>query len=482
MRTTAPALRRRNYSLRKSHRAWLARRDDDGDASGEDSGDEADSGLLVRPVARPPSTTGQGVSAGTLPGALGGSATGGAGVRLLPAAPLGNARVVNSGAGSTVVPISTVAAEGEELGSDGELTSASDTDGVESGDESESADEEEPAAAPPAPSPPSAVVPPALAAPQPSAGIQPPAAGAPVGDATTLTTSTTQPTPTAGQLPPPVLAPVQSTTAGADLPAVTGTTAPGGFQTVVPPDETRSAATPSNPSTVPIDPAIGQTPLPTLPPPAADVTAPPSSAQEETAAAPDSAIGAVTADQQSMNPGAAAGIVVGVLALISIMVLGAFMWKKWRDNGKRLSALPLFFNRSERSSSPDMAYGGTGMEKDTAPIMADSKKTNSEMMDHLMQATFKAEGGYNRDSEAGTFGEKGGMATFGEKGGPGFMNETTYTALAGPPTPAVVPNGPGKPVAQWLDNVKTTATRLLASATGVPARSQIYDDDHHHLH
>jgi hypothetical protein len=131
------------------------------------------------------------------------------------------------------------------------------------------------------------------------------------------------------------------------------------------------------------------------------------------------------------------------------------MWKKWRDNGKRLSVLPLFFNRSERSSSPDMAYGGTAMEKDTAPIMAESKKTNSEMMDHLMQATFKAEGGYNRDSEAGTFGEKGGMATFGEKGGPGFMNETTYTALAGPPTPAVVPNGPGKPVTQWLDNVKT---------------------------
>jgi hypothetical protein len=228
MRTTAPTLRRRNYVLRKSHRAWLARRDDDGDASGEDSDDESGNTLLIRPVARPPSNAGQRVSSGTLPGAVGGSATAASGVRLLPATPVGNARVVNSGAGTTVVPISTVAAEGEELGSDGELTSASDTDGVESGDESESADEEEPKAAPPALSPPSAVVPPALAAPQPPAGIQPPAAGAPAGGATTLTTSTTQPTPTAGQLPPPALAPVQTTTAGAALPAVTGTTTPAG--------------------------------------------------------------------------------------------------------------------------------------------------------------------------------------------------------------------------------------------------------------
>jgi hypothetical protein len=312
MRTTAPALRRRNYALRKSHRAWLARRDDDGDASGEDSGDE-DNALLVRPVARPPSNTGQTVPSGA------------SGVRLLPAVSGGNARVVNSGAGAAVVPISTVAAEGEELGSDGELTSASDTDGIESGDESESADEEEPKAAPPAASPPSAVVPPALAAPEAPGGLQPPpalapvqtnTAGAPAGGATTLTTSTTRAIPTIGVLPlPPALAaPVQTTTAGTAPPAVTGTTT-AGFQTLLPPGESPSATTPSDPSAIPTDPTVGQTPLPTLepPPPAADATPPPTSAQEETAPAPDNAIGAVNADQQNMNPGAAVGIVIGVL-------------------------------------------------------------------------------------------------------------------------------------------------------------------------
>jgi len=134
------------------------------------------------------------------------------------------------------------------------------------------------------------------------------------------------------------------------------------------------------------------------------------------------------------------------------MVAASFMWRKWRNNGKRLSSLPLFFSRSEKGSGPEMAYGGATMERDTAPILAppnmahNDKKTNSEMMDALMQATFKAEGGYNRDSEAGTF---------GKNGGPGFMNETTYTALAGPPTPAVAPNGPGKPVSKWLDGVRT---------------------------
>lgn len=137
------------------------------------------------------------------------------------------------------------------------------------------------------------------------------------------------------------------------------------------------------------------------------------------------------------------------------MVLGAFLWKKWRDNGKRLSALPLFFNRSEKGDGPDMAYGGATMERDTAPILAPpmvgiNKKTNSEMMNDLMQAAYKAEGGYSRDSEAGTFGKKDGNVAFGEKGGPGFMNETTYTALAGPPTPA-----PKGPVGNWLSGVKT---------------------------
>jgi len=190
---------------------------------------------------------------------------------------------------------------------------------------------------------------------------------------------------------------------------------------------------------------------------------PPSGAQPETEGLnnPDNALGAVAPDQGGMNPGAAAGIVIGVLAIIGVFVVGGMFWKKWRDSGKRRSALPLFFNRSEKDAPPDMAYGGAIMEKDTAPIlppkMPSDKKTNSEMMDALMQATFKTEGGYGRDSASGASAESGpvGVATFGEKGGPGFMNETTYTALAGPPTPAIPANGAEKPLYQWLDSVKT---------------------------
>ncbi|KAK0632188.1 hypothetical protein B0T14DRAFT_503534 [Immersiella caudata] len=115
----------------------------------------------------------------------------------------------------------------------------------------------------------------------------------------------------------------------------------------------------------------------------------------------------------------------------------------------------------ERLSSPLVPFFGCLRSKTLSRLPRQRKfslKGDDKLIFATVQATFKAEGGYNRDSEAGTFGEKGGAsvtATFGEKGGPGFMNETTYTALAGPPTPAVVPNGPGKPVAQWLDNVKT---------------------------
>lgn len=404
--------------------------------------------------------------------------------------------MVGSGGGETIVPISTVAAEeaegAESVSDGGAVTSASDSDGVESGDESDSGDDEKKTttttstAAPPA----TATPPPAIAPPGAPAVIQPPPA--------ITTTSTTPPPPppaattstkTSAVLPPPALAPVQtetppattstssssrtfstSRTNGIAMPIMTGATTSTGVQTLIPPAQTTSAGTTSvtqdtaaEISGSPAKPSTGVALLPTVGTPAADVSPPPPGAQPETEGLnnPDNALGAVAPDQGGMNAGAAAGIVIGVLAIVGLLLVGGFFWKKWRDNGKRLSALPLFLNRSEKSSGPDMAYGGAIMEKDTAPIlpptMAIDKKTNSEMMDALMQATYKAEGGYSRDSAPRAPGQGGavGVATFGEKGGPGFMNETTYTALAGPPTPAVGANGAGKPLYQWLDGVKT---------------------------
>lgn len=108
-----------------------------------------------------------------------------------------------------------------------------------------------------------------------------------------------------------------------------------------------------------------------------------------------------------------------------------------------------------------MAYNGNTMEKDTIPILPPpsygSKKTNSEMMDQLMQATYRTESG-TYDPETGTFGQKGGaqneplaVAPSPDPHRPGFLDEKAYTALAGPPTPMNKP----KPVLQWLDNIKT---------------------------
>lgn len=113
----------------------------------------------------------------------------------------------------------------------------------------------------------------------------------------------------------------------------------------------------------------------------------------------------------------------------------------------------MFNRRIDKDDSPAASIN----EKDTIPILPPppigTKKTNSEMMDDLMQATFKAENGAvdARNPQPGV------PAAYGQR--PGFMNETTYTALAGPPTPVAAPRPPverrSKPVIQWLDNVRT---------------------------
>lgn len=148
-------------------------------------------------------------------------------------------------------------------------------------------------------------------------------------------------------------------------------------------------------------------------------------------------------------------------ALIGLLVGAAFFYKKWKRNGGELPPLPLFRRSSEKDDGPDMAYNGNTMEKDTIPILPPpsfgTKKTNSEMMDHLMQATYRTESG-TYDPETGTFGQNAGAqnetstpALAPDPYRPGFLDEKAYTALAGPPTPMNKP----KPVLQWLDNIKT---------------------------
>jgi len=156
-------------------------------------------------------------------------------------------------------------------------------------------------------------------------------------------------------------------------------------------------------------------------------------------------------------------------AAIGILVGSVFVWRKWRRDGKVIPQLPLFWRKSGNDDyPPDIKRD---FDPDMIPILPppntyqEPKKTNSEMMDRLMQATFKAENGDR--STQGSFPDISNRAVASDDAsqramdnvgpgfvqqarGPGFMDETAYTALAGPPTPA-----PTKPVQRWLEDVKT---------------------------
>ncbi|KAK1758679.1 hypothetical protein QBC47DRAFT_148715 [Echria macrotheca] len=469
MRSTGPSLRRRNYVKRKNERRWLSQRDDDSDgfASGEDSGPDSDSDdedafPIARPLTRPTGNAGQSV------GAVGGSSGTTLGV--------GSGSVVAGGANKVVQPIippteKAVVLPGSTLGAaeggvEEESVSDSVSDGIDSLSDSASEDEAT-TTAPPPPPPPATTAPAAIATPPPPPALTTSSSAAPPPPpppASTSTAATTRP-------PPPALAPANpgttstssSSTVVVALPAVTESTTSipgGGVQTLPLPSQTatRTQATPSASGTGALisssSSTIAPTPLPTLEVPTTDVapvatTALGGSVQEDNAEAGNT-LGAATGEEPRMNAGAAAGIVVGVLALIGLLVGAAFLYKKWRRNNDS-SPLPFFGRKSNRDSAPGMAYNGATMEKDTIPILPPpslgEKKTNSEMMDHLMQATFRAENG-GRDS-----GPNAQPVPFQ----PGFLDETAYTALAGPPTPMMAPppGGKPKPVIQWLDNVKT---------------------------
>ncbi|KAK5656377.1 hypothetical protein OQA88_4758 [Cercophora sp. LCS_1] len=514
MRTTAPSTRRRNAAWLRHNRRWLAqKRDDDSDgfASGEDagfdsgfdSGDDLDDGFV--PQARPVRPAPTAVLARPTVGAALGAATGIAGlpqvnrvVSPIPIAPAATQRAPNN----VVAPIPIT--PGVTLGAaeDGD-DSDSVSDGISSGIESASGDEfsedeQPPAAAPVIQPPPAAtstiqpppaappvertstnipggVVPPvATTAPAPPA-FQPPLAAppdaAPVAPAPTTTTAPAPPSTTAVEAAP-VLAPAEpggttssSSSSSSALTTLSSPSSTGAAVPVVTQTSSANSATlpptqtlPGLPTTSAGVPDLSTTLAPVLPdspPPASDVIAPPSTTAFG-GALPESngnALGSVTEEQNSVNAGAAAGIVIGVLALIGIFIGAGFLWRKFRNNGKSqsfLSDLPVFNRRIDKDDGSAMSIN----EKDTIPILPPpslgAKKTNSEMMDDLMQATFKAENG-GMDSRPGSYGQ---MA----QPQPDFMNETTYTALAGPPTPVAVPR-PGdrrsKPVIQWLDNVRT---------------------------
>ncbi|GAB1311565.1 hypothetical protein MFIFM68171_01775 [Madurella fahalii] len=137
-------------------------------------------------------------------------------------------------------------------------------------------------------------------------------------------------------------------------------------------------------------------------------------------------LGGSPSAQSGVDVGAAAGIVIGVLAFIGLLIGAAFFWRKWRrDRG--LPFLPFRGDKLEdKPYSPDIGGpipGGIGIH--------DPTKTNTKIMDELMTAAYAA-GGDRNDMEGA------------------FLDEKAYAALGGSLTPQT-----SKPVVEWLDDVKS---------------------------
>lgn len=476
--------------------------DHSGDASGEDgldSGNDSDDDIPLR-ATRPAPAAAQTPSPARLPGAgvaSVGAGTGGTGAGLaappratpsratasraassraaVPAATATNAVRLGSGVGSglgvVVLPPSNLAATPPGTGAaagasgaaglpsstlgaaeDDALTSASDSDGIESGNPSDSDSEDSENEANKSSS---------VTSSSPSATAAP-ALGGSAGPSGLIGTSSSGP-----------------------VTAITPT--PADFFVTAPRSSASAAPTPTG--------VVGSNPnggdLPTLAFPETTPQPTPPTGLGELQGGGSTTNGAVTAERSGPNAGAAAGIVIGVLgmpppprhhfwpqltfaAAIGILIGFAFVWKKWRRDGKAMPELPLFWRKSGNDEYPQDIK--RDFDPDMIPILPppntyqEPKKTNSEMMDKLMQATFKAENGDR--STQGTFPNISNQAVasdatsqramdnvgpgFVQQGGaqqargPGFMDETAYTALAGPPTPA-----PTKPVQRWLEDVKT---------------------------
>ncbi|KAK3311002.1 uncharacterized protein B0T15DRAFT_489638 [Chaetomium strumarium] len=155
--------------------------------------------------------------------------------------------------------------------------------------------------------------------------------------------------------------------------------------------------------------------------------------------------------RNTLSSGAVAGIVIGVLAFVALLVGAALLWRKRRrDRG-----LPFFPEKRFRLRDDD---GGSNAPSIGGPLPGrvggqDHVKTNSQIMDELMRAAYSADNGTN-DME-GAFAPTKLPQQQQQQQTNAFMDEKAYVALAGPPIPAPPPVAVSVPVTQWLSEVKT---------------------------
>ncbi|KAK4168777.1 hypothetical protein QBC43DRAFT_309667 [Cladorrhinum sp. PSN259] len=151
-------------------------------------------------------------------------------------------------------------------------------------------------------------------------------------------------------------------------------------------------------------------------------------------------------EANGMSGGAAAGIVIGVLAIIGLMVGAAFYWRKYRrDRG--LSFLPVATPFSKKRDGNDQYADNNNNNNNNI-----NPKTNTKIMDDLMKATYDAENGGNDMAGAGYgYWDKKYASQLPTQQQSAWLDEKAFVALGGELTPRT----PKKPVSRWLEAVQT---------------------------
>ncbi|KAK3996396.1 hypothetical protein QBC44DRAFT_147622 [Cladorrhinum sp. PSN332] len=377
MRVTAPSLRRRNVARveMKSRDRWLARRQSNGDQEEED-GDDGDG--------EDPSDTSDG-SSDSADSSDSSDSEDEEEVANSPTPPatggvgLITLPAVNNGA---VVPGVTLGADEGAIDTD----SDSDDDGIDD-------DEEETATAPPA------------------VGGTPPAAAQPSAPATITST-------------PALSTPGLPQTTSQTAPAVSDVSSiVGDLLTSTPSAESTSLPTlnPDPSLTVPATGGAQQSGD-------SSVTTP---ERETLSAAP-------LQEANGMDGGAAAGIVIGVLAAIGLMIGAAFFWRKYRSaRGLPFFPFALPFGKKKDGNDPYSANANV------------NPKTNTKIIDDLMKAAYDAENGGN--DMAGVYWQEKYAPQLPEKKQSAWLDPKAFTALGG----QLTPHTPKKPVSRWLEAVQT---------------------------
>ncbi|KAM7188875.1 hypothetical protein V8F20_010384 [Naviculisporaceae sp. PSN 640] len=502
MRTTGPMLRRRNARWPRHQRRQLRtlHEDEDHADSGSEADDEGDdTPRFFKPALQPNAvvSVGSGTGGVATPAPTLESSTG-----LVPGVTLGAEEDGLDVEGDEEEEEEEEEEDEEEEDGEGEDEgfsdeSSSDSDDVTDG-EASSSDESDAETTLPPPGPPgTSATRPAIA---PPAGVQ----------TIPLPTATTSRSAGAS----PVLAPIGGIVG--EPTATTSSSQSGIMSQVQPTMSTSTRAEPNQTTSSPSATVPTSETITASPPPPADLPNPPAagisngpigevdrlvtgSAPESTSLAESSPV--LSEGGAGMETGAAAGIIIGVLAFVGILLIaGWFIFKKMRsresdsdpDPESSSGGLPAFFNKF-RSSENRSTYAwkfwdsnssagtrttvGVPPPVSTAQLPMGKQKTNSEIVDDLMRAAYEAESGgkYNdMESRVGYLDEKAPV--------PAQVNEQTYKALFGngPNSPMPPRNAQGAPPAnggngmtKWLDGTVTPReSRFGPPASNVGVQAQ----------